>query len=128
MHTVFRIGEIKQIDKSNPLYQVELRLISDDDPQLRILTERIREEAESGTGWQRIGQLLLKISQFDKKPKTCTQCCSGRHPARVRKHFIISVLDMSIIIRVIMIRLFGITKKDLKSIKKLFLQQHRFSV
>ena len=41
MHTIFRIGEIKQIDKNNPLYQVELTLTSDDDPQLRILTERI---------------------------------------------------------------------------------------
>ena len=55
MHTVFRIGEIKQIDKNNPLYQVELTLTSDDDPQLRLLTERIREEAGGGTGWQRIG-------------------------------------------------------------------------
>ena len=66
MHTVFRTGEIKQIDKNNPLYQVELALTSDDDPQLRLLTEHIRKEAEDGTGWERICQLLLKISQFDK--------------------------------------------------------------
>ena len=45
MHTVFRIGEIKQMDKNNPLYQVDLKLTSDDDPQLRTLTESIREEA-----------------------------------------------------------------------------------
>ena len=72
MHTVFRIGDIKQIDKNNPLYQVELTLTSDDDPQLRLLTERIREEAGGGTGWQRIGQLLLKISQFDKAEELYT--------------------------------------------------------
>ena len=72
MHTVFRIGEIKQIDKNNPLYQVELTLTSDDDPQLRMLTEHIREEAGGGTGWQRIGTLLLKISQFDKAEELYT--------------------------------------------------------
>jgi hypothetical protein len=72
MHTVFRIGEIKQIDSHNQLYQVELTLTSDDDPQLRILTERIREEAGGGTGWQKIGQLLLKIPQFDKAEELYT--------------------------------------------------------
>ena len=66
MHTVFRIGEIKQIDENNRLYQVELTLTSDDDPQLRILAKRTREEARGGTGWQTIGILLLKINQFDK--------------------------------------------------------------
>jgi tetratricopeptide (TPR) repeat protein len=72
MHTVFRIGEIKQIDKNNPLYQAELTLTSDDDPQLRILTERIREEAGGSTGWHRIGALLLKISQIDKAEELYT--------------------------------------------------------
>ena len=72
MHTIFRIGEIKQIDKNNPLYQVELTLTSDDDPQLRTLTERIREEANGETGWQKIGTLLLKISQFDKAEELYT--------------------------------------------------------
>ena len=65
MHTVFRVGDIKQIDKNSPLYQVELTLTSDDDPQLRMLTEHIREEAGSGTKWESIGTLLVKISQFD---------------------------------------------------------------
>jgi tetratricopeptide (TPR) repeat protein len=72
MHAVFRIGDIKQIDKNNPLYQVELTLTSDDDVQLRMLTEHIRTEAGAGTGWQRIGQLLLKISQFDKAEELYT--------------------------------------------------------
>jgi tetratricopeptide (TPR) repeat protein len=72
MHTVFRIGDIKQINKNNPLYQVELTLTSDDDTQLCILTKRIREEAGGGTGWQRIGILLAKISQFDKAEELYT--------------------------------------------------------
>ncbi|CAF3991695.1 unnamed protein product, partial [Adineta steineri] len=54
MHTVFRVGAIKKMDNQNQLYQVELQLTSDDDQQLRLLTDRIREEAGGGTGWQRL--------------------------------------------------------------------------
>ncbi|CAF1055478.1 unnamed protein product [Adineta steineri] len=68
MHTVFRVNGIKQIDNKNQLYQVELQLTADDDQQLRALTDRIREEA-GGTGWQRLGNLLLKIGQFNKAEK-----------------------------------------------------------
>ncbi|CAF0779103.1 unnamed protein product [Adineta steineri] len=66
MHTVFRVNVIKQIDNKNQLYQVELQLTSDDDQQLRLLTDRIREEADGSTGWKRLGKLLLKIGQFNK--------------------------------------------------------------
>ncbi|CAF3531226.1 unnamed protein product [Adineta steineri] len=66
MHTVFRVGVMKQMDNENQLYQVELQLTSDDDQQLRVLTDGIREEAGGGTGWQRLGDLLLKIGQFNK--------------------------------------------------------------
>ncbi|CAF1496923.1 unnamed protein product [Adineta steineri] len=65
MHTVFRVSAIKQIDSENQLYQVELQLTSDDDSQLRLLTDWIRKET-AGTGWQRLGSLLLKIGQFNK--------------------------------------------------------------
>ena len=72
MHSVFRISDITQIDKIDPLYQVKLTLTSDDDPKLHLLTERIRKEAEDGTGWKRIGKLLLKISQLDKAEELYT--------------------------------------------------------
>ncbi|CAF0788436.1 unnamed protein product [Adineta steineri] len=65
MHTVFRVNKIKQIDNKNQLYQVELQLTSDDDQQLRLLTDRIREEVD-GTGWPRLGRLLVQIGQFNK--------------------------------------------------------------
>ncbi|CAF5142659.1 unnamed protein product, partial [Rotaria sp. Silwood1] len=42
MHTVFRIGEVRKIDNNRALYQVDLKLTSDDDPQLRELTDYIR--------------------------------------------------------------------------------------
>ncbi|CAF1374232.1 unnamed protein product [Adineta steineri] len=63
MHTIFRVVAIKQMDNKNQLYQVELQLTSDDDQQLQLLTNRIREEAV-GTGWERLGSLLLKIGQY----------------------------------------------------------------
>ncbi|CAF1440021.1 unnamed protein product [Adineta steineri] len=66
MHTVFRVNAIKQMDNKNQLYQVELELTSDDDQQLRLLTDRIREEAGGSTGWKRLGNLLITIGQFDK--------------------------------------------------------------
>jgi tetratricopeptide (TPR) repeat protein len=65
MHTVFRIGDITQIDSNNSLYQVDLELTADDDQQLRVLTDHIRKETGSGTGWDNLGILLLRIGQFD---------------------------------------------------------------
>jgi hypothetical protein len=66
MHTVFRIGAIKQIDSNSRLYQVELQLTADDDEQLRILTKFIGEESADDTGWKRFGFLLVKIGQLQK--------------------------------------------------------------
>ncbi|CAF4314785.1 unnamed protein product, partial [Rotaria sordida] len=45
---------------------------SDDDQQLRQLTNRIREESSGGTGWYRLGPLLLKTGQFDKAEELYT--------------------------------------------------------
>ncbi|CAF3451989.1 unnamed protein product [Rotaria sp. Silwood1] len=65
LHTVFRIGDIQKLDDNLPLYKVDLTLISDDDQQFLQLTDVIREEIR-GTGWYRMGHLLLKTDQFDK--------------------------------------------------------------
>ncbi|CAF3434182.1 unnamed protein product [Rotaria socialis] len=64
MHTVFRIGEIEQIE--NGLWQVELILTGDKDEQLNRLTERLRKEIGPGTGWYRLSQLMIKMGKFDK--------------------------------------------------------------
>ncbi|CAF1311807.1 unnamed protein product [Adineta steineri] len=66
MHAVFRVGAVQKMNNNNQLYQVELELTSDDDQQLRLLTERIRVEAGDATGWKRLGNLLLRIGQFNK--------------------------------------------------------------
>jgi tetratricopeptide (TPR) repeat protein len=67
MHSVFRIGRVEQIDKNGRLWQVELTLTGDNDPQLYALTERIREETfPTAKGWYRLGILLIRLGHFDK--------------------------------------------------------------
>ncbi|CAF1446032.1 unnamed protein product [Adineta steineri] len=66
MHTVFRVSAIKQMGNNNQLYQVELQLTSDDDHQLRLLTDQMREESDGNSEWERLGRLLLKIGQCNK--------------------------------------------------------------
>ena len=66
MHTIFRIGEINKVHDTKPIYRVELKLTSDDDEQLRALTERMREEIGGGTGWTSLSTLLVRVGHFDK--------------------------------------------------------------
>mgnify|MGYP001040817263 CR=1 FL=1 len=64
MHTVFHISEMKQIE--DRLWQVNLNLISDADEQLTQLTEVIRTEIKGETGWDQLGYLMIKMSEFIK--------------------------------------------------------------
>jgi tetratricopeptide (TPR) repeat protein len=67
MHTVFRINDIKPMDGSNRLFDVNLTLTGDNDQDMRALTDHIREESfPDNKGWYRLGLMLLKMGQFDK--------------------------------------------------------------
>jgi len=66
MHTVFRIGQATQIDKNDRLWQVDLTLTGDNDPQLHALTERVRDEIKGSTQWVRIASLMVTLAQYDK--------------------------------------------------------------
>jgi tetratricopeptide (TPR) repeat protein len=66
MNTVFRIRGIKSMSENHRLYQVDLTLISDNDDDLCRLTDRVREETKGSTGWDKMGDLLLKIGQAEK--------------------------------------------------------------
>jgi tetratricopeptide (TPR) repeat protein len=66
MHAVFRIQEIKKFNDKQRLFEVQLTLTSDDDEQLRTLTDLFEEELKGGTGWERLGNLLVKVGQLDK--------------------------------------------------------------
>jgi tetratricopeptide (TPR) repeat protein len=66
MNTVFRINGIKQISRSNRLFEVNLTLPSDNDIDLRELADHIRAESfPEAEGWYRLGLVLIKMDQFD---------------------------------------------------------------
>ncbi|CAF1438824.1 unnamed protein product [Adineta steineri] len=67
MHSVFRIQDIKQMNGNDRLYQVNLELTADNDPELSRLTDYIREESLPGSeGWYRLGLALYNMGQFNK--------------------------------------------------------------
>ena len=67
MHTVFRICDVKLIPEYRSLFQIELSLTSDHDKDLRVLTDRIREETfPDQEAWYRLGRLLLNMGQSKK--------------------------------------------------------------
>ena len=67
MHTVFRIRKIKQADETLRFFQVHLTLTSDDDNDVCVLTNRMREETfSSSEGWYRLGLLLDKMGHSEK--------------------------------------------------------------
>ena len=66
MHSIFRIGQVRQIDHTDRLWQVKLTLTGDNDPQLHHLTKTMQDEMKGSTGWHRLGHLLMQIGQSDK--------------------------------------------------------------
>ncbi|CAF5060558.1 unnamed protein product, partial [Rotaria socialis] len=49
MHTVFRVGEIKRAAENSRIWEVQLTITDESDPQLSALTNCIKEEID-GTG------------------------------------------------------------------------------
>ena len=67
MHSVFRIGEFTSLSDDRRLFEVQLRLASDKDNDLRQLIDSIREETFPGIeGWYRLGLALGKIGEYAK--------------------------------------------------------------
>ncbi|CAF4937394.1 unnamed protein product, partial [Rotaria sp. Silwood1] len=65
MHTVFRVPDIQQSTKNNRVWEVQLTLTSDSDPQLSTLTKYIKEKID-GQGWYRMGKLMINVGHFDQ--------------------------------------------------------------
>ena len=67
MNTVFRIGQIKPLDNNPRLFRVELSMTRDEDNELRLLMDRIREETSpKAAGWYRLALLLSKMGESAK--------------------------------------------------------------
>ena len=69
MHSVFRIGEIEKLDDDNRIWKAELTFTSDNDPDLRALTEKMREEMQGPIGRYRLGFLMIKLNKLDQAEK-----------------------------------------------------------
>ena len=67
MHSIFRIQDIQPMGDNHRLFQVELILTSDNDKDLQVLTDRLREEIPLHVeGWYRLGFILWKMGQPEK--------------------------------------------------------------
>jgi hypothetical protein len=66
MHSVFRIESLDSMSNESGIYRVQLKLTSDNDPQLRCLTDRFEKEIEGTEGWYRIDRFLMHVNQLDK--------------------------------------------------------------
>ncbi|UJR11078.1 hypothetical protein I4U23_015260 [Adineta vaga] len=64
MHTVFRILGTEQL--ANRLWQVNLALTSDNDPQLKLLADYMRKELGEGSPLSKLGHLMIKMGEFDQ--------------------------------------------------------------
>ncbi|CAM4897154.1 unnamed protein product [Rotaria socialis] len=66
MHTVFRVGEIKQTAENIRLWEVQLAITDESDSQLAGLTDCIKQEVQGTSGWKRMGKLMLQVGHFDQ--------------------------------------------------------------
>jgi tetratricopeptide (TPR) repeat protein len=76
MHTVFRVDDIKQMPTNSHLWEVQLTLTDDNDPQLAGLMKYMKEELSGSTGWYRLGELMLKVSDFNQAEELYNQLLS----------------------------------------------------
>jgi predicted negative regulator of RcsB-dependent stress response len=63
MSTIFRVNEVQVMESG--LWVVNLTLTSDNDPQLRRLSEYMRDEVQ-GIGVDRLGKLMLRMGESKK--------------------------------------------------------------
>ena len=67
MNSIFRIDDIQPMNDNPGVFTVDLSLTTDNDNDLQILTERIREESfPYEQGWFRLGSVLYTMGQFGK--------------------------------------------------------------
>ncbi|CAF0860430.1 unnamed protein product [Didymodactylos carnosus] len=71
MNTIFRIGDIEEI--KDRLWNVKLILTNDNDEQLKRITDSLRKEIGEGTGWHRLGYLMIMLDEIDKAEKIYTR-------------------------------------------------------
>ena len=66
--SVFRIHRMNEIkdSKRDPMWEVHLTLVGENDQEMDELTRHVRKEIGSHTGWNRLGWILIQIGQSEK--------------------------------------------------------------
>ena len=64
MHTIFRIENIQQMKDKERIYEVQLTLTDDNDPQLTGLTQRMREELTSSGCFPELNNVTWNCSRI----------------------------------------------------------------
>ncbi|CAF5104007.1 unnamed protein product, partial [Rotaria magnacalcarata] len=70
------ILEITQTPSNSRLWEVQLTITDESDPQLAGLTDCFKEEIE-GRGWHRMGRLMLKVGHFDQAEELYNELLKG---------------------------------------------------
>ena len=78
-HSIFRILRMNELkdSKKNPMWEVHLTLVGENDQEMGELTRHVRKEMGSHTGWFRLGCILIKIGQ-PQKAEYFIKCLSKR--------------------------------------------------
>ena len=84
MHSVFHVGEFKQIGNDNRVYQATLTLTTDTNHNLHDLTKHIREEIEAPTPWHRLARLLLHLGKYSEAEQIYNRLISHTRDNRER--------------------------------------------
>ena len=66
MNSIFRIGQVKQLENNARLFEIQLTLTNNNDTLLQGLTDTIREEVSGSSGWHQLGKLLIQSGDFDE--------------------------------------------------------------
>ena len=66
MHSVFRIGKVELLQEEDRIWQVNLTLTSNNDPQLANLMKHMEDQTAGTDGWSRLGGLMIQLGQFNK--------------------------------------------------------------
>ena len=67
-HSIFRIRRMNIIKDAqrNPMWEVHLTLVGENDREMGELTRHVRKDMGSSTGWSRLGWIFWKIGQPQK--------------------------------------------------------------
>jgi tetratricopeptide (TPR) repeat protein len=86
MHSVFRVGEIKQSTENKRVWEVQLTLTDDRDSKLTVLMEYLEMEIR-GKGWDRMGELMIQMHRSDQAEILYNELLENATNENDRAHF-----------------------------------------